>query len=131
MERVILHIIARPAWDSRLEAGEIRSPSLATEGFIHFSTPAQLLRTADKHYHGRTDLLVLCVDADKLAAPLRWEAAGRSGPPDNPSDPLYPHLYGPINLDAVIDVIDLPCRPDGSFTMPAALAAILEDKSVW
>ncbi|MBK9124549.1 MAG: DUF952 domain-containing protein [Chloroflexi bacterium] len=127
MERVILHIIARSAWDSRLDAGEIRSPSLATEGFIHFSTPAQLLRTANKHYHGRTDLLVLRVDAEKLTAPLRWEAAGRSGPPDNPNDPLYPHLYGPINLDAVIDTVGLPCEPDGLFAMPPALAAILED----
>lgn len=127
MEHVILHIIARSAWDSRLDASEIRSPSLATEGFIHFSTPEQLLRTADKHYHGRTDLLVLRVAADKLTAPLRWEAAGRSGPPDNPTDPLYPHLYGPINLDAVIDAVDLPCEPDGSFTMPVALTAMLED----
>ncbi|GIK28670.1 MAG: DUF952 domain-containing protein [Anaerolineae bacterium] len=127
MERVILHIIARSAWDSRLNAGEIRSPSLAAEGFIHFSTRAQVLRSANKHYHGQADLVVLRVQVDKLTAPLRWEAAGRSEPPDNPSDPLYPHLYGPLNLDAVIDVIDLPCEPDGSFTMPPALAATLED----
>ncbi|MFI5345018.1 MAG: DUF952 domain-containing protein [Elusimicrobiota bacterium] len=70
------------------------------DGFIHFSTAEQLAETAAKHYAGRTDLLVLTVDAAALTAPLKWEPS-RGGA-------LFPHLYGVLPLTAVRNAEKLP-----------------------
>lgn len=63
------------------------------DGFIHFSTAAQLAETAAKHFAGQSDLLLVEVDAETLKDSLRWEPA-RAGS-------LFPHLYGPLPLSAV------------------------------
>lgn len=66
-----------------------------TEGFIHCSTAAQLVTTGRRHFAGQSDLVVLEIDPDRLRWELRWEESG--GEP-------FPHLYGPLSLDAVIAV---------------------------
>ena len=116
---MILHIVARADWESALVRGLYAPPSLDAEGFIHCSTSAQILRTANRFYRGQPGLVILCIDESLLAAAPRYE------PPDSasgeaPAD-LFPHLYAPLNLDAVVQVIDFPCGADGTFEMPAAL----------
>jgi uncharacterized protein (DUF952 family) len=96
----ILHITPRARWEQAVADGEYRGDTLATEGFIHCSTPGQLPRVAETFYQGQTGLVVLRIDPDKLKPPLRWEH-----PPD--SDERYPHVYGPLNLDAVAEVVPL------------------------
>ena len=64
-----------------------------TEGFIHCSTAAQLATTGRRHFAGRSDLVVLEIDPDRLRWELRWEESGGDH---------FPHLYGPLGLDAVI-----------------------------
>jgi uncharacterized protein (DUF952 family) len=86
--------------------------SLAAEGFIHFSTERQLLRSAERFFAGRDDVVVVSVREDRLAAPLRFEVA--HGEP-------FPHLYGALNLDAVVDAVPLPLV-NGRHEVPEAWA---------
>src|SRR5262249_47865483 len=101
----ILHIVPRPQWDKAVAAGEYRAESLATEGFLHASTAAQLLKVANTFYSGQKGLVVLKIDPAKVRAPIRWE-----NPPGLSEQ--FPHIYGPLNLDAVVDV--LPFEPNAS-----------------
>ncbi len=82
----------------------------ARDGFIHFSTAAQLSATARKHFFGRKDLLLVEVDAGALGVHLRWEPSR--------NDELFPHLYGGLALSAVRGVRELAARPDGSHDIP-------------
>src|SRR5258708_1343960 len=116
---MILHIVARADWDSALARGIYAPPSLAAEGFIHCSTKAQILGTANRFYRGQTGLVILCIDESRLEAAPKYE------PPDSDLGEaradLFPHLYGPLNLGAVVCVIDFQCCADGTFETPAAL----------
>ncbi|ABD86327.1 DUF952 domain-containing protein [Rhodopseudomonas palustris] len=80
------------------------------DGFIHFSTAAQVPGTAKKHFAGRSGLFLVAIDADALGDALRWEASR--------NDELFPHLYGELDLGAVIEVKELPLRSDGSHAIP-------------
>jgi uncharacterized protein (DUF952 family) len=80
------------------------------DGFIHFSTAAQVAETARKHYAGQTGLFLVAVDADVLGDALRWEQS-RNGE-------LFPHLYGELDLGAVTDILDLRARSDGHHDIP-------------
>src|SRR3954447_2783060 len=97
----ILHITSRDGWDAAALAGNYRGDTLATEGFIHCSTPDQVVRVANARFSGRTDLVLLRIDPARLNSDLRWEMS-------EPGE-AFPHIYGPLNLDAVIDV--LPFSP--------------------
>jgi uncharacterized protein (DUF952 family) len=72
-----------------------------------------VLRTAARFFAGRAGLVLLCIEAGRLADSLRFEAA------DGES---FPHCYAPIPLEAIPAVIDFPCNPDGSFELPQELA---------
>lgn len=109
----LFHITTRAAWDQAQELGEYRAPSLATEGFIHLSGDRQWLGVANRMYRGVPDLVLLSIRADRLRAELRHE----------PSDgDVFPHLYGPLNLDAVVEVFELAGAAGGSFAIPEGLA---------
>jgi uncharacterized protein (DUF952 family) len=90
--------------------GSYASPSLADEGFIHLSTPAQVLASAQRHYAGREDLVLLVIDPGAVSAELRWERSSHSPDP-------FPHLYGRLDLDAVRRVVPFPAGPEG-FALP-------------
>jgi uncharacterized protein (DUF952 family) len=116
---MILHITSKQDWSDAQAKGEYAAPSLATEGFIHFSTDKQAVNVANAFYRGRTDLVLLVVDETRLKPELKWEAP--AGPPaENISQAdLFPHLYGPLNLDAVASVLDFqPDATTGTFTLP-------------
>lgn len=115
----ILHITTRSDWDAACAAGSYRPASLADEGFIHCSTAAQVTGSASRFFRGRTDLVLLVIDAARVAAHLRYEPpATVAGAPDPRAAELFPHLHGPLPLDAVIRVVAFPCDPDGGFTLP-------------
>lgn len=96
----ILHITTAADWAAAKEAGSLVAPSLTDEGFIHCSTHAQVVATANRIFAGSGDLLLLEVDPGKLTAPLRWERATDVGDE-------FPHIYGPLNLDAVVGTLVL------------------------
>jgi uncharacterized protein (DUF952 family) len=103
---VIFHITTRAEWDAAVRDGEYTAPSLATEGFIHLSNRHQVAEVANARYRGVPDLVLLGVDPERLAAPLRYEVG-------IDSDERFPHLYGPLELAAVSDVLPFPEGPDG------------------
>jgi uncharacterized protein (DUF952 family) len=102
----IVHICSQEDRQTAQVGGEYRADSLEAEGFIHCSHPEQVIGVANRYYSGRSDLLLLWIDPAKLAAELRWE----------PSEgEIYPHLYGPLNLEAIIQVSAFPPDGDGIF----------------
>lgn len=106
----IFHIATRKELDAARSSGEHRPPSLAAEGFIHFSQAHQVRGVLDAFYTGRQDLVLLVVDPGLLTSPLRYEPpatpAGAHGGDRIPRDQLFPHLYGPLNADAIVDHVD-------------------------
>lgn len=123
MSAVILHLTPLADWQAALSAGEYRPASLAAEGFIHCSTPQQIERVANAFYAGRRGLVLLVIDPARLAAELRWEPPAPPAPSaePTPSGERFPHLYGPLNLDAVLSVINWEPDSHGHFSLPPAL----------
>ncbi|MFI5931344.1 DUF952 domain-containing protein [Actinoplanes sp. NPDC051494] len=108
---MIVHFCPRADWEAALETGTYRAESLATQGFIHCSTPEQAPIPATMLARGRTDLVLLVLD-DTL--PMVWE----DGDPPDPGGMQFPHLYAPIPVTAVTAVHDWQPEPDGSFRTP-------------
>lgn len=111
----IFHITSSDAWTSAGQAGEYRADTLETEGFIHCSTSDQLLTVANALYHGQHGLVLLCINPDSLRSELRYEKAAH---PVDGIPPSFPHIYGPLNLDAVLKAVKFEPGPDGRFTVP-------------
>ena len=119
---MIYHITSRSAWSEAHQSGEYRAESLDTEGFIHCSTGSQVLPVVEKFYIGQADLLLLMIDPSLLSADLKWEPpSGGTPPPGVPEGDLFPHIYGPINLNAVVKAVDLESNPDGHYNLPIEL----------
>ena len=116
---MIFHIVKKAEWLEALRRGTYEPESLKAEGFVHCSTFEQAAQTANRFFRGQSDLVLLCIEPQRLRADLRLER------PANPSDErvnqLFPHVYGPINLDAVRKALDFPCDLDGSFQLPPGL----------
>ena len=89
----------------------------ARDGFLHFSTAAQLRASAAKHRAGVPDLLMVEADAVALGAALRWEPAAGGKRPG-----LFPHLYGALPLSAVTRAVPLPLDSDGLHVFPDGVA---------
>lgn len=117
---MIYHLVIRSQWSAVGRAKTYAPPSLAAEGFIHCSTLDQLAPTANALFRGVDDLVVLCIDEARLRAPLRFEYPANAA--DARSGERFPHLYGPLNAEAVTATVDFPCSADGTFTTPAELA---------
>jgi uncharacterized protein (DUF952 family) len=115
----LLHFCPRTAWTEAQQAGQYEGDTLATEGFIHCSTADQVHLPANALMRGRTDLVLLEVDPERVDAPVRWEP----GDPSDPASMRFPHIYGHIPIDAVVAVHDFPPGADGYFTVPVSLAA--------
>ena len=104
MANSIFHITTHTAWQQAQIAGAYAADSLEAEGFIHCSTLTQVAPTANRFYAGQTDLVLLVIDTEKLDAKVLYEES-------EPGE-YFPHLYGPLNLDAVTQVI--PFSPDAN-----------------
>jgi uncharacterized protein (DUF952 family) len=122
---MILHILRRAEWEEAVRRGSYRPSSIDAEGFIHCSTLSQAVETAKIFFRGATDLLLLRIDESKVAAEVRFEAPAVPG--DARPGTLFPHVYGPLNLDAIVEVIEFPCEADGTFRLPARLSDLRLD----
>lgn len=115
----ILHITSWSEWLSAQKRGLFTAASLLTEGFIHCSTAGQVVPVADAFYRGQSGLVLLVIEESLLEPELRWEPpAGTPAEGISPSD-LFPHIYGPVNVEAVVKALDFPPNPSGLFSLPA------------
>ena len=112
---MIYHITSRTSWSAGQIAGVYTADSLKREGFIHCSKLSQILRVADTWYTGQRGLMLLEIDPTRLKTEVRWE------PGTDKADELFPHVYGPINLDCVTEVLDFEPESGGHFTLPLSL----------
>src|SRR5690242_21716311 len=104
--KTIYKILSEASWSEATTAGFFTgSPVDLADGFIHFSTRAQVRETAAKHFAGQTGLLLVAVAVDRLNDPLRWE-------PSRGGD-LFPHLYGTLPVEAARWVKPLPSGVEG------------------
>ncbi len=117
---MILHITSRTEWVAAQSTGQYHSRTLDADGFIHCSTPEQVLAPANALYAGQRNLVLLCIQPDVVQSPIVYEDCYDSGH-------VFPHIYGPLNLDAVVKVIDFPPGEDGSFSLPSSVRPI-EDR---
>lgn len=103
---LIYKIFRRPEWDAFREAGLTEgAPVDVADGFIHFSTSAQVVETAAKHFAEESDLVLVAFDPDALGAALKWEPS-RGGA-------LFPHLYRRLALSEVVWDKSLPLGQAG------------------
>jgi uncharacterized protein (DUF952 family) len=107
---MIFHITPRSRWEAAQTTTSYSVDSLEIEGFIHCSTENQVARSANKFYSGQPDLVLLHIDPSLLTAELRYDAIA--------TGEEFPHIYGEINLDAVIHVEPLKPNVDGQFVYP-------------
>ncbi len=108
---VIFKIVNKDAWREARDAGVFSgAPIDIADGFIHFSTAGQVRETAQKHFSGVDNLLLVAVDAKSLLGKIVWEPS-RGGA-------LFPHLYEALSMDAVLWEKPLPLQADGSHSFP-------------
>jgi uncharacterized protein (DUF952 family) len=109
--KTIYKICPEPLWRAAETAGVFEgAPIDNIDGYLHFSTAQQVKETAARHFTGRDDLLLIAIDADRLGEDLRYEAS-RGGD-------LFPHLYAPLALSAVLWVKPLPLGCGGRHAFP-------------
>jgi uncharacterized protein (DUF952 family) len=112
MSRMIYHMCRAEEWAAAVATGSYRgSTQDLADGFMHFSTGAQIVESARRHRAGQDGLLLVAVEAAKLGDRLKWE-------PSRGGD-LFPHLYGPLDPAGSASVQPLPLAPDGLHVFPA------------
>ena len=117
---LIYHITSHTDWKSAQQKGEYRAESLAIEGFIHCSTEEQAAPVANAFYPAQMGLLLLVIDPDRLASPLQWEPPAHPAPESATASlhGKFPHIYGALNLDAVIEIREFEPNSEGFFSFP-------------
>jgi glutathione S-transferase len=113
---LIFHIAHAQEWIEATRVGEYcvstLRRSLADVGFIHASSATQVEGVANTLFKGSKDLLLLVIDPSRVRASIRYEAAAPGG------SELFPHIYGPLNVDAVIEALPFEADSDGRFAFP-------------
>ena len=113
---LILHITTRKDWEHAKEVGVYKTESLEKQGFIHCSYPSQVVKVADAIYPGRKDLVLLCIESNRVFADFREETVG---------DDSYPHVFGPLPIESVRQVLEFKPDKNGKFKLPPSLAPSL------
>ncbi|MFY7839535.1 MAG: DUF952 domain-containing protein [Lacibacter sp.] len=97
---IIYHVTTAAEWNAAQAIGAYESPSLKAEGFIHCSQDHQVAGVLERYFAGKTDLVKLVIDTDKLTSRFVFEWSPST-------EDTFPHVYGTINVDAVVDIITI------------------------
>jgi uncharacterized protein (DUF952 family) len=113
----IYHIATAADWQQACRDGQYttstRGRTLAQQGFIHGSTAEQVAPVANMIYKGEPDLVVLVIDTERVGPEIKYEQVSGWDAP-------FPHIYGPLNADAVVETRPLRPGPDGEYSFSAA-----------
>lgn len=96
MDKIIYHITEENYFESQKQSGQYLSPTFEEEGFTHLSTKNQVENTLKRYYSGKSGLILLKIDSSKIIDELKYELASNSE--------YFPHVYGPINLDSIVEI---------------------------
>lgn len=107
---MILHIMHYSYLKKALLEGEYAPESLEEEGFIHCSTPEQVIDVANAIYKGQSGLFLLYIDERKVGPKIVYEDLYETGK-------LFPHIYGPLNMDAIERMVEFAPQADGTFKL--------------
>ena len=107
---IILHITKREQWEKAKLEGVYRGDTLDSQGFIHCSTSQQIIKVANAVYRAQRGLVLLYIATNRVQSEIKYESAGSEEP--------YPHIYGPLNTNAVVKVSDFEPNRDGKFVLP-------------
>jgi uncharacterized protein (DUF952 family) len=110
----IFHITKREQWEKAKLEGVYHADTLHSQGFIHCSTSQQIVKVANALYHAQRELVLLCIATNKVQSEIKYQSVG--------SQELYPHIYGPLNVDAVTKVINFEPTKNGKFVLPREIA---------
>ena len=108
---MIYHITTQPAWKQAQKMGEYIPEAFSADSFIHCSDHYQIEDTANRFYASTPNLVVIEIDPDKLVSPLVYENL-------EGGEMTFPHIYGPLNLDAVVSQFEFDRSADGKLTLP-------------
>ena len=112
MDRIVYKIVSSAELDRKRDDGAFRgSPADIADGYIHLSRGSQLTATLEKHFSGVEGLMLVAVDLARLGETVRWEPA-RGGQ-------LFPHIYGPLPIGAVVSVAFVERKGGGTVWLPA------------
>lgn len=95
---IIYHVTTAAAWSAAKENGFYETASLKSEGFIHCSQENQVAGVLERYFSGKKDIVKLVIDTDRLTSRFVFEWSPSTAD-------TFPHVYGTINLDAVIDAV--------------------------
>jgi uncharacterized protein (DUF952 family) len=109
-DHLLFHLVTKSDWNDAQKSNSYAPESLDDEGFIHLSRGNQVERSANTFFEGTDDLLMLVIDRIRLESPIKYEDTTGEGE-------KFPHLYGPLNMDAVIDTIRLHSDKEGKFSI--------------
>ena len=123
---IILHISHRKDWEASASTGYYRPSSLDSDGFIHCSAIEQTLDTANQFFPNQQGLVLLCIDKNKTEPEVRYEAPACAN--DQRIEPLFPHIYGPLNVSAVVRVVEFLPNAYGEFILPAEISQLTNFK---
>jgi len=112
---IILHITQTVQWEQAKATGIYYNNTLDSEGFIHCSTIPQVERTANNFFANQTGLVLLCIESERVKPEIKYEAVGQE---------KFPHIYGALNVDAIVDAIAFPAESNGQFKLPEKLAKL-------
>lgn len=108
---IIVQITRQNEWRKAFESGSYAADTLATQGFIHCSTPAQVVPVANLLFRGRKDLVLLCIDTTMVDSEIKYENL-------EGGTELFPHVYGRVPVPSVVRVFDFLPKDDGTFELP-------------
>lgn len=108
------HVATRGEWREAREQGSFTPETLMTDGYIHNCRRDQILWVVERFYAGQIQMVILCIAEERLTAPWREEDLDDLGQ-------TFPHIYGPLNLEAVVGVVPLSPDADGQIRLPANL----------
>lgn len=107
---IIFHITKRKQWEKAKLEGIYLDDTFDSQGFIHCATSKQIVKVANALYPAKRELMLLCIETNRVQSEIKYESAG--------DDELFPHIYGFLNIDSVIKVVDFYPTRDGRFVLP-------------
>ncbi|AOP35383.1 hypothetical protein A0128_16975 [Leptospira tipperaryensis] len=118
LKNYIYNIASKKDYEEAIKNGFYITDSLAKEGFIHSSKKNQVEDTANRIFSGRTDLVLLVVNTEKLKSELKYEASDSSKFSKENGKNIFPHIFGSLNMDAVEKVYEIAPDEEGKFRFP-------------